>query len=226
MAPLETNAAINADFSERIVIRPSDYYWESSPVAGVDRVKLDRIGNEIARATSIVRYVPHSLFTPHVHKGGEEIFVIDGIFGDEHGQYPAGTYLRNPTGTAHQPQIRAEGATLFVKLQQFDPADSHQCAIDTLAQPWHFGTVAGLSVMSLHKFRSEQVALVRWNPNTQFNQHSHWGGEEIFILEGTFYDEYGKYPQGTWIRSPHLSRHQPFTLDDGALIYVKTGHLS
>ena len=153
---------------------------------GVDRIKLDRVGTEIARATSIVRYAPHSLFTHHVHTGGEKIFVVDDIFGYEHGQYPAGTYLVNPTGTAYQPQIRAEGATLFMKLQQFDRADSFQCAINTRTQPWHFRTVAGLSVLSLNKIRAEHLALVQWDPNTYFNQHSHCGGEEIFVLEDTF----------------------------------------
>ena len=69
------------------------------------------------------------------------------------------------------------------------------------------------------------TSLVRYAPNTTFPLHVHGGGEEILVLEGTFYDEHGVYPKGTWIRSPHLSAHQPYTKDDGALIYVKTGHL-
>ena len=79
--------------------------------------------------------------------------------------------------------------------------------------------------MPLHNFEYENTALVKWNPNTKFNFHQHFGGEEIFVLTGTFYDEYGNYPKHTWIRSPHMSKHRPFTKDDGAIIFVKTGHL-
>jgi len=216
---------INADFEQRIVIHPEDYQWVQSPMPGVERMMLDRIGDEVARATSIVRYAPNSEFSPHVHGGGEEFLVLEGVFADEHQNYPKGSYVRNPIGTSHTPKIGEEGATIFVKLHQFDQNDSEQKVIDTPNQVWHQGLVEGLTVMPLHEFQSEHVALVKWAPNTQFQPHKHWGGEEIFVLEGTFYDEHGAYPKGTWIRSPHLSQHTPFTKEDGALIYVKVGHL-
>jgi len=187
---------------------------------------LDRVGEEVARATSLVRYAPHSEFSQHTHGGGEEILVLEGIFGDEHGLYPAGSYLRNPIGTSHTPQVGPEGATIFVKLHQFSEEDTSQKAIDTNTQSWRPGLVPGLSVMPLHEFGGEHVALVKWAPNTRFQSHTHWGGEEILVLEGTFYDEHGVYPVGTWLRSPHMSEHQPFTKEDGALIYVKVGHLA
>lgn len=216
---------INADFTKRIVIRPNDYRWMQSPMPGVERVMLDRIGDEVARATSIVCYEPNSKFTPHIHSGGEEIFVLDGVFADEHQSYKKGHYLRNPIGTSHTPSIGKEGATIFVKLHQFDEHDTEQKVIDTQAQTWHQGLVDGLTVMPLHAFENEHVALVKWAPNTRFNSHHHSGGEEIFVLAGTFYDEHGCYPTGSWLRSPHMSQHTPFTKEDGALIYVKTGHL-
>ncbi|GAL16550.1 hypothetical protein JCM19235_5099 [Vibrio maritimus] len=109
--------------------------------------------------------------------------------------------MRNPIGTAHTPKIGPEGATIFVKLQQFKAKDQLQFSIDTHSQPWYQGLVEGLTVMPLHEFEAEHVALVKWAPNTQFNAHQHWGGEEILVLEGTFYDEHGVYPKGTWIRS-------------------------
>ena len=83
----------------------------------------------------------------------------------------------------------------------------------------------GLKVMPLHTFQTEHAAMVKWEPNTQFNTHKHWGGEEIYVVDGVFYDQFGSYPKGTWIRSPHLSEHRPFTKNEGALIFVKTGHL-
>lgn len=216
---------LRADFQQREVLRPNDYQWVDSPMPGVERMMLDRIGDEVARATSIVRYAPNSKFSPHTHSGGEEFFVLEGTFSDEHQDYPIGTYARNPIGTSHTPKIGADGATIFVKLHQFKKADQQQKAIDTLNQQWHQGMVDGLTVMPLHEFETEHVALVKWQANTRFNKHQHWGGEEIFVLEGTFYDEHGSYPKGSWLRSPHLSEHHPFTKDDGALIFVKTGHL-
>ena len=186
---------------------------------------LDRIGAEVARATSIVRYAPHSEFSPHTHTGGEEFLVLDGVFADEYGEYPKGSYVRNPIGTSHRPIIGAQGATIFVKLQQFSSDDSEQKVIDTISSDWQPGVAEGLTVLPLHEFGAESVALVRWAPDTQFQTHTHWGGEEIFVLEGTLYDEHGNYPAGSWLRSPHMSSHNPYSKNDGALIYVKTGHL-
>ncbi|WP_100657639.1 cupin domain-containing protein [Alteromonas flava] len=217
---------INSDFTQRVVITPDDYQWVDSPIQGVERMMLDRIGDEVARATSLVRYAPNSTFPEHQHGGGEEIFVLDGVFADEHAQYPAGTYMRNPIGTKHSPRIGPEGALIFVKLHQFSPQDTAHFSLDTTQQTWSPGLVEGLKVMSLHQFEHESVALVKWAPNTQFKPHKHWGGEEILVLQGTFHDEHGSYPAGSWLRSPHLSEHTPFTKGDGALIYVKVGHLS
>jgi anti-sigma factor ChrR (cupin superfamily) len=186
---------------------------------------LDRVGEEVARATSVVRYAPNTEFTPHAHDGGEEILVLDGCFSDERGDYPVGTYLRNPPGSRHAP-FSADGCTLFVKLRQFAQTDSQALRLNTKASDWYPGLVPGLSVMPLHEHDGVSTALVRWAPNTVFNPHVHPGGEEIFVLDGVFHDEFGAYPKGSWIRSPRYSKHAPFTKEEGALIYVKVGHLS
>lgn len=216
---------LNAEFSERVVVRPEDYRWVDSPMPGVERVMLDRIGDEVARATSLVRYAPNSTFSRHVHGGGEEFFVLEGEFGDEHRAYPAGTYVRNPIGTAHSPRVGEQGCVIFVKLHQFASEDQLQVIVDTNNTDWSPGLVPGLEVMSLHAFEGEHVALVKWAPDTVFQSHTHWGGEEILVIAGTFYDEHGTYPAGSWIRSPHQSEHSPYTRGEGALIYVKVGHL-
>ncbi|MEQ9694785.1 cupin domain-containing protein [Shimia sp. SDUM112013] len=215
---------INSDFSKRVVIRPEDRDWVKSPANGVERMMLDRIGDEVARATSLVRFAPESRFDAHTHGGGEEFLVLEGVFSDETGDYPAGTYVRNPIGTSHTPHTD-EGCVIFVKLHQFDADDQHQFHIDTTTADFRPGAVPGLSVLPLHAVEGENVALVRWAPGTQFTRHRHWGGEEILVLEGTFQDEHGDYPAGSWIRSPHMSEHTPFS-DEGCLIYVKTGHLT
>ncbi|MFM2041484.1 MAG: hypothetical protein RLY86_60 [Pseudomonadota bacterium] len=215
---------INSDPAIRVVLPPGTVPWVPSPLPGVDRQMLDRIGAEVARATSIVRYAAGSRFDRHDHALGEEFLVLDGVFADEHGIYPAGTYVRNPPGSSHAPWS-GEGCTLFVKLRQFDPDDTSRIVIDTRTTAWHPGLVPGLSVMPLHSFGTEGVALVRWAPGTVFNPHTHVGGEEILVLAGEFADEQGRYPAGTWLRNPPGSRHRPFS-ETGCTIYVKTGHLS
>lgn len=214
---------INADFSQRVVIDTNALNWEASPMPGVHRKKLDRIGDEVARATSLVQYDPNSYFSAHTHGGGEEFFVLEGVFSDEHGDYPAGTYVRNPIGTSHTPHSK-DGCVIFVKLHQFDAEDQAQFHLDTANATFLPGSAPGLTVLPLHAHKGESCALVRWAPGTQFTPHRHFGGEEILVLEGVFSDENGDYPKGTWLRSPHMSLHHPFS-KEGCLIYVKTGHL-
>lgn len=214
---------INADFSERVVLRPEEQEWVASPMPGVERKMLDRVGAEVARATSLVRYAPDSAFSPHTHAGGEEFLVLEGVFSDESGDYPPGSYVRNPIGSRHTPRSDS-GCTIFVKLHQFDQNDQARVVIDARTANFVPGSVEGLTVLPLHSYETEHVALVRWAPGARFPAHRHWGGEEILVLEGTFQDDQGHYPAGSWIRSPHLSTHQPYS-DSGCLIYVKTGHL-
>ena len=150
--------------------------------------------------------------------------MLEGTFSDENGDYPAGTYVRNPPGSSHTPFTR-DGCTIFAKLWQFSPGDEQAVKVNTTTTAWRPGLVPGLSVMPLHEFDGISSALVRWAPHTHFNPHVHPGGEEILVLEGVFRDEHGQYPAGTWLRSPCWSRHTPFTGVEGAIIYVKVGHL-
>ena len=214
---------INADVSQRVVRDANAMSWTESPSPGVTRKMFERDGEEVARATSVVRYGPGSRFSRHVHERGEELFVLDGEFCDDTGRFGPGSYLRNPPGSAHAPWSES-GCTLFVKLRYFDPDDQARVVVDTQREPWLPGLVPGLSVMSLHAFRTERTALVRWAPGTHFNPHRHDGGEEILVVEGIFEDEHGRYPAGSWLRSPHLSTHRPFS-EEGCIILVKTGHL-
>jgi anti-sigma factor ChrR (cupin superfamily) len=184
---------------------------------------LERDGGEVARATSVVRYAPGSVFASHTHGGGEEILVLEGTLHDEHGVYGPGTYIQNPVGSSHAPSS-PQGCTLFVKLRHLDANDTARVVIDTRRSAWRPGMVEGLKVLPLHSFGTHNTALVRWAPQTFFNPHRHWGGEEIFVIEGVFSDEHGDYPAGSWLRSPHMSQHQPFS-HEGCLILVKTGHL-
>lgn len=214
---------LNTDYTQRVVLNTETLEWSASPSPGVFRRLLERNGQEVARATSIVRYEAGSRFDRHIHDEGEEFYVLDGVFSDESGDYPAGSYVRNPPGSSHAPFTR-EGCTLFVKLRYHSPEDTHRVVVDTHSGEWYPGLVPGLQVMPLHEFKTTHTALVSWAPGTRFTTHCHHGGEEILVLAGVFEDEHGQYPQGTWLRSHHLSTHTPFSIN-GCTILVKTGHL-
>jgi hypothetical protein len=214
---------INTDLSQKIAIHSGELPWLASPLKGVDRKMLERDGDEVARATSIVRYAPKSSFSRHEHDLGEEFLVLEGVFQDEHGQYPAGTYVKNPSGSSHTP-FTDTGCTLFVKLRYLDPQDTERVVIDIQSSSWFAGMVPGLTVLPLSSFGTKNTALVRWAPGTYFNPHRHFGGEEILVIDGVFEDEHGRYPKGVWLRSPHMSAHKPFSVE-GCTILVKTGHL-
>ncbi|MCM2680271.1 cupin domain-containing protein [Echinimonas agarilytica] len=213
---------LNMNFEQRVVVHSNALEWQPSPAAGVERKPLARENKEQGHATSIVRYAAGSRFKAHPHPGGEEIFVLEGIFSDESGDYGPGTYIRNPPGTQHAP-YSSEGCVIFVKLHQFNPSDSKVVRIATEQTPWLPGQ-GGLQVMPLHSFEHENVALVKWPAHEKFKPHRHFGGEEVLVLSGEFKDDLGSYPAGSWIRSPHMSRHHPF-VEQQTVIWVKTGHL-
>ncbi len=213
---------LHSDYSQRIVLYQDDLPWVDSPALGIQRRMLDRIGGEQARATSIVRYAPNTHFAAHCHDFGEEILVLDGELRDEFGHYPAGAYLMNPPGSSHAPYSE-NGCTLFVKLRHLGDEHVEREYVDTKTAEWLQGLVPGLHVMPLMRQGSGST-LVRWAPNTYFNPHRHYGGEEIYVVDGVFADEYGAYPKGSWIRSPHMSMHTPYS-KEGCTIFVKTGHL-
>ncbi|WP_237055441.1 cupin domain-containing protein [Microbulbifer sediminum] len=216
---------LNADFGRRAVVLPGDYEWKPSPVPGVERMMLDRIGEEVARATSLVRYAPDSEFPAHEHGGGEEILVLEGEFADEHGTYPAGTYIRNPIGSSHSPRVGARGCVIFVKLHQHSDSERERAVIDTRRRQWEPGPEPGLELMPLHELDGERVVLVRCAPDREFQDRAFAGGEEILVLEGALYDDHCAYPAGSWIRNPPMEAHPFFTRETGAVIYRKTGHL-
>ncbi len=213
---------IHSDYSKRVVINQHDLPWGNSPEHGIERRMLDRIGGEVAKATSIVRYQPGAKFKSHTHDLGEEIFVLDGVFSDETGDYPAGTYIMNPPGSSHEP-FSDLGCTLFVKLRHLGIDQVEREIVDTNSATWFQGLVPGLMVLPLMR-QGTGSSLVRWQPQTYFNPHKHYGGEEIYVIDGVFEDEHGRYPVGSWIRSPHMSLHKPFS-KEGCTIFVKTGHL-
>jgi hypothetical protein len=215
---------LNADFSRRVVVHTARLPWVASPMAGVERRMLDRIGDEVARATSIVRYAPGSHFSPHTHGGGEEFFVLEGVFRDEHGEFPAGSYVRNPPTSRHTPGS-VPGCILFVKLWQFDLSDRTQVGIDTGQTPYRPATDRpGVELISLFCDSREEVCLERWAPGAAITMTLP-GGAEVLVLDGDFHEGGERFEAQSWLRLPVGSALKAKIGPDGCKVWVKTGHL-
>lgn len=216
---------LNADFSQRAAVHAARLAWVPSPMAGVDRRMLDRIGDEVARATSIVRYVPGSHFSAHIHGGGEEFLVLDGVFQDEQGDFPAGCYIRNPPTSSHTPGS-APGCTIFVKLWQFDPADRTPVRIDTGTRSFvPLPGRPGVEVMPLFRDPREDVRLERWAPGTQVDLAVP-GGVELLVLDGGFSEGGESFEPQSWLRLPCGAALRARAGAQGCRLWIKAGHLA
>jgi anti-sigma factor ChrR (cupin superfamily) len=215
---------INADFTKRASVHAGKLAWVRSPMPGVERRMLDRVGEEVARATSIVRYAPESAFSSHIHPGGEEFFVLDGVFQDERGNYLAGSYVRNPPASRHTPRSQA-GCTIFVKLFQFDPADRSHVTIDTRrAEAVAAAGREGVRLIPLFNDGREDVRIEEWRADAGVLLDVP-GGFEALVLEGSFAEGGETFTQHSWLRLPRGSRLAAVAGDGGTRLWVKTGHL-
>jgi anti-sigma factor ChrR (cupin superfamily) len=215
---------LNADFSKRVAVHAGRIPWVPSPIAGVDRRMLDRIGDEVARATSIVRYAPGSQFSPHTHGGGEELLVLEGEFSDEHGDFPAGSYIRNPPTSRHTPSSKP-GCLLLVKLWQFDLADRTQVRIDTRDRT--FAPVAdrdGVTALALFHDQHEIVGLERWPAHATIDLAPQ-GGAELLVLDGGFEEGGEHFEAQSWLRLPQGASLAATTGANGCTVWIKSGHL-
>ncbi len=214
---------INADLSMRAVVHTGQMQWTSSPSGTVWRKRVHLVGPpESGQVTSIVRYEPRSSFPAHDHPDGEEIFVLDGVFSDEHGDWPAGTYLLNPEGFRHAP-FSTPGCLLFVKLRQFPGPNRRHVVADTDALEWQPGLVPGTASKLLYAQSgySDETCLERWDAGMEPGEITYENGVELFVISGEFSDEYGRNPEGSWLRMPPGSKHRPRS-DRGCTLYVKT----
>lgn len=213
---------VNADFSRRAVLTPRQYQWAASPQGGVERVMLDRVGAEKARATSIVRYAPGSHFPVHSHPGGEEILVLSGTFSEDGMHYPVGWYLRNPPGSSHQPYSE-EGAVIFVKLQQMRPEEQASVRIDTrVASSWQ--SRAGREICPLFSDEAEQTSLQRLGlGEALFAQPV--DGAELLVLTGNVVADGKSYDRGSWMRLPAGQYPGIVAASHGTTLYLKIGRL-
>jgi anti-sigma factor ChrR (cupin superfamily) len=221
---MTTAEPLNGDLTVRVCVDTAAMEWTPSPSRTVWRKRVHRVGPaEAGQVTSVVRYEPGSTFHAHDHPDGEEILVLEGIFSDEHGDWPAGTYLLNPEGFRHAPFSRG-GCVLFVKLRQFPGRSRAHVALATQSIPWESAERRGVEVRPLYSQQgfADTMRLERWRPGADLAQRRYPSGAELFVLEGSFTDEGGELRERAWLRLPPGAAHAP-TTRDGCVLYVKEG---
>jgi len=189
---------IRADLDKTEFVSSEEFIWHPSPLAGVERVLLDRVGDEVAVATSLVRYARGASFDPHKHALGEEFIVLEGVFSDEHADYPAGSYIRNPPGTGHTPHSDP-GCVIFVKLRQFDETD----LTPVVAQMPLQTDVAESRQHELYQYNDEQVSYVEVPAGQRFAFAASYYVRELLIISGELdwqQEETRRLGPWSWIR--------------------------
>ncbi len=214
---------VNRDLSKPASVDSRLASWLPSPAKGVKRLILERQGGEqVSRATSIVAYAADSQFSSHSHPKGEEFYVLFGTFSDQHGDYPAGSYVRNPPGSAHSPFSR-QGCLIWVKLQQFAPGDKQRVVIDTLHNA-PMNTTDQYGELELFK-AYEQVSIIQPQSDMVLPAARLAQGIEILVLAGVIQVNDSVYQQGQWLRFPQQSK-QHIVAFSGCRLLLKIGHLT
>lgn len=214
---------LNDNLNVRTLVHAAKLRWVPSPAKGVERRMLFRIGEEKARATSIVRYAPGSRFARHGHPGGEEFLVLEGTFQDETGDFPIGTYVRNPPGTGHAPGSES-GCTILVKLWQFSRNDRNPI----VRRPGE-GEVAAVrpgvvSAQILFASSNERVLLEEWQPGAQV-EVANTAGLELLVITGAFTDGPDTLEEWSWLRLPAGEPLHAAVGPRGAHVWLKSAPL-
>ncbi|WP_017444538.1 cupin domain-containing protein [Gayadomonas joobiniege] len=213
---------LNMDFSQMVSINTNEQNWQSSPKNGVWRKLLAREFKEHGHATSIVKFAPGASFSLHKHPGGEEIFVLDGVFSDHTGDYKAGHYFRNPQGFHHAPFTKS-GCLLLVKLHQFAPTDTQHIQ-QKVELDFARITPQNISIQVLHEFDQEITQIEYWLTGSSQMAPITSFGEEIYVISGCLKDADKTYPAGTWLRTPTALQGPRVALQD-TILFKKIGHL-
>ncbi|WP_193370891.1 cupin domain-containing protein [Pelagibius marinus] len=222
--------SLNADFRRPAAMDTAKMEWQASPSPTVWRKRLDLVDGEFSRVTSVVRYDADSAFHEHGHPQGEEILVLDGVFSDEHGDYPVGTFLLNPPGFRHAP-FSKDGCIIFVKLCQFPGDDREHVVVDTTQAEWR-GAGPGVEVLPLYHddHYPEDITMLRLAGGTNLpadyiDASAAAKGLEIFVVSGELKEGDDRYGAGAWLREPS-GTDRGFVAAADTTLYLKRNHLS
>lgn len=215
---------LNGDYSVRVTVDTQSMPWSPSPSGTVWRKRVHLVGSaESGQVTSVVRYEPGASFPSHGHPGGEEILVLEGIFSDEHGDWPAGSYLLNPEGFHHSPFSR-DGCIIFVKLRQYPGENREHVAVQSNNLEW---TSSVRKIASWKKLYAQEpftdfMRLEAWDSPAELGQINFPQGAELFVCKGQLADEFGVYPTHSWLRIPAGGAITPSS-NEYCELYIKEG---
>lgn len=222
-----TDAPLNGNLELRVEINPATMDWVESPSRTVLRKRFHRVGPaEFGQVTSLVQYLPGATFPAHDHPRGEEILVLNGVFSDEHGDWPTGTFLLNPEGFRHAPFSR-KGCLLWVKLRQFPGANRQHVALQTANEPWIDSVKRGVHWKKLYAQEpfTDSMRLESWDCPEEVGELRYPQGAEILVLKGGFSDARADHPPHSWLRIPVGGSLVP-TSSHYCELYIKEGGFS
>ena len=202
---------LNADMSKQVIVRASQNEWQTSPSSTVRRKRFHLVGEpESGQVTSLVEYLPGATFHRHEHPDGEEILVLEGVFSDEAGDWPAGSWLLNPEGFAHAP-FSEKGCLLFVKLRQYPGAAHLKLDWPTLPNQSKPTATKPVTVSELLIQGDESISIVSFGYDevasdeeqvTREYTRQYESGVEGFVLEGEVEMNGNPLVQHDWFRLP------------------------
>ena len=200
----------------------SELVWTETGTPGVEKKLIVAATEPGMHEVSILRLGCGARLPPLPGGWGIEVVVLEGSWQLPEGILEENGYSRRPPAEASA-GLTVTGCTLYMRSGPFAEDDEEIVHSQADVEPWFAGH-GNLRVKALHSMDRKGTAFVHWPTGERFVRHQHWGGEEIFVLSGTFRDEHGTYPRGTWIQSTHMSTHHPF-VEEETVIFVKTGHL-
>ncbi|MBO1519377.1 cupin domain-containing protein [Oceanisphaera pacifica] len=214
---------LNMNFNQSIAIHNQADNWQASPANGVWRYPLEREQAESGHVTSLVRFDANSYFPEHLHPLGEEFWVLEGTFSDESGDYPAGSYVRNPPGSRHRSFTR-DGCMIFVKLNQFSAQDNQWVKVLPESSQWQ-RSLQGYQCLPLHSFDGVHTCVLHFTQAGVLPVDGYKNGLEILVLAGSVTEGDKTYPRLSWLRfapsnRPHLQ------LAPHTQLWVRSGHLA
>ncbi|CAJ1340055.1 unnamed protein product [Effrenium voratum] len=219
---------LNSDKSQSCLVNTDTIDWIQTAAGGVRRKMIERLGGEVARATTVVSFEPNASFPSHRHEGGEEFIVLEGDWFDDWATQPSYTYVRNYIGSRHTPRIGPKGCTILVKLcqmstEQTEP-DHSQWDISSSNPSWR-RSPNGRRELRVYESPFEEVHFERWEPHQTGQVEVDGAGEEVFVVEGCFVDELGEHRRWSWCRTAEARRLTRRAGPEGCLLYIKSRHL-
>lgn len=217
----------NADCTQFALMRTGEMPWEPTPYPGVSQKLLERVNHpEKGRETVLLKLEPGSSLPTETCRERVEVFVLEGRYADEHGDYGQYTFILNPPGFTHTPSS-TEGCVVYFKRRHPFRAEpeTERMVVDTQKVQWLSFPQRKAEVLHIYK-DPDGIDTRRFGhvfPDARLPRHGHPTGEEVLVVEGHLIDSAGAHGPGTWMRVPNTFVHEPYTAGDGCRMFIREG---